>query len=150
MQVGGEQLALEPVFLHPLAAQQRLILKGQLALAPLHVLLQRSVQRGALLLDALGHVPGAVEGVQGFGEGGEGLAAQIGATEIGEGHGVHRRALVIHEDGGREALRDASQALRNAYAGGMQVDLITVGLLASGGPEGQLPRRLGGHAADGR
>ena len=149
VQVGGEQLALEPVFLHALAAQQGLLLQSQLALAALDVLLQRAVQRGALLLDALGHVPGAVEGVHGLGEGGEGLRAQVGAAEIGEGDYVHGGAVVVVEDRWGEVLRDGFEAQGDALAGGAKVDLVAVGVLGARGAEGQLPSRLGGHATDG-
>ena len=69
-----------------------LLLQGQFALAALDVVFQHAVQRRGLLLDALGAVAGAVEGVHGLGDGRKALAAQGGAAQIRKGHHVHRLA----------------------------------------------------------
>ena len=56
VQVRHQQFALDPVFLHALAAEQRLLLQRELALEALDVRLEYAMHRRALLLNARGEI----------------------------------------------------------------------------------------------
>ena len=146
MRARGQQFALDAVFLHAFAAQQRFALQRQLLFASFDVGFQRAMDGGALLRYALRLIARAVEQIKSFRKRARRFKAHSGVNLIGKCGYIRGSAAFIVYQRGRQRILRKERLRGGAYD--MQIAFAGMRVRVSAGAIGDFARGLARQAAD--